>query len=1097
MKHVPHSLHVLVAAMHAPDQGPTVPYTHLEALYAAMETQGDQVKEEWLWPATMEQLAARLQNEKQPGVHMVFLASPGGPFPPELRNVPLIVAMDAQEGSPSADLQAFVDALAEGSGPAVVALDGGLSAQGLLAGMTALLTSLAGGHAIDHAVQEAQRSLRGAADQHPRPWADADASPSPEAAIRLVRAGAPEPLIPAKTGAASGKGKVVRFSDSNLTPAWQQLASQPEPGGLPPEPKPGFCGRAGELAALEGALRGDQGIVLVQGESGLGKTTLAAHAARWLVRTGRFRQVVYTNFLGGGNAEQALYDLGKRLLGREWSLREKDAVERVVQALHDTPTLVVWDDLQAVLPKGEFALEAKELDRLLQLGARLAHTGQSRLCVISENAEIPGDAYDKELALRLPVERLPEQDALDLLQALLSTADTPMPRREDALTLVAGLGGHPLALGLLAPLLHARPLADLLAHLDDLLPGFRSGAAHLSHKALDVALQALLLSFDQQRRSQVEALGMFVGGFMSPMLSNIQSVEKTDWENLYRQLEPTGAVREAQVSSLTVPYVAITPALVQMLVQRLEEARRKDWAYKLYNSYLTLMVWAMQREAQAAEPMRYLARLELPNIRRGLAFLLDNGWMDTGLEYAKLLEHHLRHLGFYSEVDALGARTRAATVKALSSEQPLERGAVRFLFTITEQLAVSGRLPEALALLTKLRERWQTDNKEQKGGLSYKGYDAVVDLASTLRRLGGYKLTMGQEAPAIEHYTEAIKALRSLVPNDSLRQELVELYNNLGEAQLAALDLSKAEEAYQEGLKLAVELKNERAVGLMYTRLGTVATVRNDNAQARQLLEEALAHLAIVEDYISMATTWSQLATLALRLSDTAEAVRCYENALQVAEKAKQPGIQAQLCVRLARLAEQAGQNDEARARYEQAIHFYAEQNIPLALASTQMDLASLLLREGKAKQAKVHAEKARPIIEKVGAEAKPWEVHSLLERIAKVEGDAEKEALWHARAQESFAESPEAKKTLEHWQGIIDRIAGACRGEALDNKLVELLESLESTPQWRELVEAVWRVLGGERGAELYAELEPMPALLVREILRAIESPAEAASGE
>jgi len=85
-----------------------------------------------------------------------------------------------------------------------------------------------------------------------------------------------------------------------------------------------------------------------------------------------------------------------------------------------------------------------------------------------------------------------------------------------------------------------------------------------------------------------------------------------------------------------------------------------------------------------------------------------------------------------------------------------------------------------------------------------------------------------------------------------------------------------------------------------------------------------------------------------------------------------------------------------------------------------------------------------------------------------------------------------------QQWQSVITGVANAARGETLDANTVELLEQLEGRQEWRDLVGVIWRILGGERGAELYAELDHVDALVVRRTLEAIERPPEeAVSGD
>ena len=244
-----------------------------------------------------------------------------------------------------------------------------------------------------------------------------------------------------------------------------------------------------------------------------------------------------------------------------------------------------------------------------------------------------------------------------------------------------------------------------------------------------------------------------------------------------------------------------------------------------------------------------------------------------------------------------------------------------------------------------------------------------------------------------------------------------------------------------------------------------------------------------------MSAIWSQLGTLAWHSADLEEADRCYQHALDLAREAGQPLVEAQVHLQLALTARQADRLDDAEGHYTQAIRIYQENNIRAGLASAEVALAELLLGEGEVERARVHAEAARAVAEDSRVAFDAWAVYALLQRIAEAQGDAERVAQWRAKTQESFAHSPEAGQVLQQWQSVITGVANAARGETLDADTVALLEQLEERQEWRDLVGVIWRILGGERGRELYAELDHVDALVVRRTLEAIEEPPEAAA--
>jgi len=1048
----------------------------LEALYDALEAQGEQVVAEYLWPATRDALAARLGAQDSPAVGIVYLdvvAAEGGAglcfegqavTAEELgailcgRGIGLLLLAIWDEGQEGRS-QNLAAALAEASGKPVVLLDPGF-AEGSAKALAAFLSGLLAGHAPGQTLAEG---------------------------LSFYPAGEDVPLVAPAPGPAQGVGKIVRFPGPELTPAWSRLAQEPEAGGLPPEPAYGFVGRARELSALERALRdeGGNGLVLVHGYEGLGKTTLVAHVARWLVRSGRFAQVVYTRFTGGGYADSALYDLGERLIGGEFSPAKEDAVEAVERALAETPTLVIWDGLEVVLPEGETPLGAAALDELLQLGARLACAGRSRVCVISENPAFPSPAYAPEkLSLSLALEGLDEADAAALLERALRGAGGSALSRQEAQELAKAFGGHPLALNVLAPLGAERPLPELTAQLKGILPGLDAGEARLRNQGLAAALEALLRSPGEDLSQSAFAFGLFVDGFMEPLALRITQLAEEPWAITKKRLSAAQLLRDVRLPGLNVPFVALCPALTRHLSRRLSALQHKELEQRFYTDYFALMSWAMQGGSHLPAALQPLVRCELPNLRRGVRILLAVQELEVLSDYSHFLQYALEQLGLKKEQEALGNEVQAAILKAVSTEGPLSRAGVRFLLGRSERLFAAGRVPEVGKLLDDLLKRM-----EQENGLAYGGDEATFDQGVALHRLGRCWQAVGNGAQAASAYARALELLGALMTNPDARRELMLLQADLGGLLLVAGQMDKAEEAYQRGLALAEELGDRYRRGTMSAQLGTIAFAREQPEQAKRLCEAALEHLQGSEDYAGTATVWGQLAAIALRGSDLAEAKRCYEQALELTRKAGNALFEAQILVQLAQVAEQTRQPREAEADYVQALRIYQERNVRQAVVATEMALARLLLGEGQPQNARIHAEAARVVAEG-SPDVHPWQVYVLLRRIAEEEKDVEKVAHWRARAQEAFASSPESKAVLRQWRPMIVGAARACRGEALDSGTVELLEKLEGTGQWQKLAATIWRILGGERGEELVAELDHVDALIVRRILAVAESP-------
>ena len=53
-------------------------------------------------------------------------------------------------------------------------------------------------------------------------------------------------------------------------------------------------------------------------------------------------------------------------------------------------------------------------------------------------------------------------------------------------------------------------------------------------------------------------------------------------------------------------------------------------------------------------------------------------------------------------------------------------------------------------------------------------------------------------------------------------------------------------------------------------------------------------------------------------------------------------------------------------------------------------------------------------------------------------------------------------------------------------------LESMEKTPQWQKLARTMWRVVAGERGEALHADLDHVDTMVIRTLLDRIAHTSE-----
>ncbi|MFP3896186.1 MAG: tetratricopeptide repeat protein [Anaerolineales bacterium] len=1075
--------------------------TDVEAIYEAVEAQGNRMEAEWLWPATYDAFVERLHDAEAPIVDILYLSGvasddgrrltlqfegEGGDASP--------IGLDALGGTCSdADLslvmlQAIADAgsmgeafcehvssLAASLALNVLLLSGEMSAQALTTMGTELFAGFLAKEPLGRAVAKAQHACedgRGGA----------------------LFAAQEDVVIGSTEGeSSSGVSKIIRFPEGGLQPAWQSLPSPSEVGGLPPEPDHPFVGRGREIVELEKAMRksGDEGPLWICGYEGLGKTTLAAHVARWLVRTGRFEHVVYTNFQGGGLSEWPLHNLGKDLVGDEFSPGRDGSLEAVEEALAKTPTLVLWDNIEAVLPTGTFPLDPEEKASLFQLARRLGEHQECALCILSDTPDVPDAARALEpLCCTLSMNPLNKEDALVLLDTLMETAHE---RVAPALAeLVDVLAGHPLALCVLGSLLKDGDIEQMMTDLEEIMPGIHEGQAHLRNGAVILALEYLMRSFDQDTRYELYSLGLFAGGFVEFLALQMLNIEREMWEQCKERFVSTHLMQPRRLEGINVPFVGLHPALPHHLARRLGSQQRKRLEEKYYGSYLGLLKWLSETDAEYPDAARVLARHEMPNFRRGFQRILEAENLNAAVAYMRYLQYFLNVLDLPAERDAIAEQFQETASKRIPAEGPLDRPAFQFLLGQSERLLQSGRVSQAGSLLQQLVQRISEED-----GLSYGGDEAALDRAVALHRFGQLLQNARQFEGAHGAFQKALGSLEGIEGNETVRSERLVLYQALAQVLVRTGRPQEAEEACQSGLEIAQELDNREAMGALNVQLANIALTEEYPEKARANLETALIHFKAVDDELNMARTWSRLGGIARQEPDMDEAQHCYEQALELTRGTEHAAYAAQMLGRLAQLAEVRDDVQRAEVHYREAIQIYAERGQKMPLVAAQMELAEFLLRQEKLEVAHEWAEAARAVAEDLGTRFNPWKIYVLLQRIAEAQGDREAEAQWRGRAREAFVRSSQAESVRRRWRGLIDAVAKSARGEALDAQAVETIEELETNEEWQQLAGAIWRILGGERGDAIYEELDHVDGTIVQSVLHAIEHPPGADEGE
>jgi len=878
------------------------------------------------------------------------------------------------------------------------------------------------------------------------------------------------------------------------------IPRQPARGGFPPQPRHGFHGRARELLTLE-RLFAQRRIVVLHGFGGQGKTALATHAAAWLVRTGLFQRAVFLSVEQGGGLELALSELGHALVGEDFNIRQGDPVDVVAAALARTPTLVVWDNFESILPGGDATLPAEDLKALLDAGAYWAKQGESRLLVTTRDTSFGHDAFapGKDTA-HLPLGGLAVPEALELAGQILADRSIDRPPRSRLEDLLSFLGGHPLSLQLVLPHL-ADPsirgdVEKLIAEFERLLPGFVEGKAAERNESLTLSLDFSLRRLNNATRSLLPGLGVFQGGAIEFMIFGAEGMKilpnmnETVWREVRAELGRASLLTSEEVPGVTVPFIKFHPTLAPYLAAKLSREERAALEERYRRAYHQLATFLYFNDNKDPIPTRAIVTRELPNLRKTLDLHLAAGDVDAAVDLANSIAYFFDVFGRWRERDVLLARVRES-MRARERERVGKRGALtKAEFTLAsrqgETLWSQGRTKEAEQVFRALLQRMDAGAD----------YDTGYDHCLTLGNLGRSLRAQGHNHEAEKVYRQTLAALAELEQTEQVRRLTGSLHTDLADVlrDQGGYDAARAE--YEMGLDIAKSQNDTRQVAVVQGQLGTLALMNKKWAEARHRYQQALASFHALGEDQSEAILWHQLGMVAQKEENWDEAERCYRQSLTISERIGDKAQAASTCNNLAVVEKDAGRPAQAERWYRRAIELNKETKNAKLLASNYNNLADLLLTRYDSPHgprpdldaAEEYALRAVAILERLDLSAEPWKTYSILAKIAERKGNVAKARAWRRKEQETFAAFPGSWARLQRQFGpVVDLVVAATQGVPGKKEEVErLFEQL--TRGGYMLEEPIRRIWAGERDVWALTEgLDRADALIVRKILAAL----------
>ena len=481
-------------------------------------------------------------------------------------------------------------------------------------------------------------------------------------------------------------------------------------------------------------------------------------------------------------------------------------VSAASQALREQPMLLILDNLEALQPQ--------PLRELLDVASRWSEVGDCRVLLTTRMLDFAHPDYPTEGSLRhlsLPLGGLGREDALAYFQSLMKLPPAPQfdpPERNVLLELFKLVAFHPLSIGLLARQLKVRRPAELGQRLEALV-------AETPDNPLLASLNLSLERLDAEAMQWLLRLGVFQGGAFEDNLLNISQFSEEHWQNLRPTLEATGLIQPEHLPGVGVPYLKFHPTLAPALWSRLASDEEAELLARHRLQYYQLSKYLYFQDDKNPHEIRAIAQRELPNLLVAVRRALDAG-EEWAVQFVTGVNKFLNDFGLNLDKAELNLRIEKISGEAGSQAWFLTRS------NIGEQLYSVGRYQEATQVFNEILARL--------------GEQLSYNRCCTLDMLGRCFMSQCQAKQAAGFYRQGLAIGAQLEASDDVKRLIGTLQINLADVLMDMEDYEEARIAYEVALAIFTELGATHSAAVVNGQLGTLAMLQDN-------LQEVLANL--------------------------------------------------------------------------------------------------------------------------------------------------------------------------------------------------------------------------------------------------------------
>lgn len=693
------------------------------------------------------------------------------------------------------------------------------------------------------------------------------------------------------------------------------------PWQLPPA-APDFTGRAAQLDAVLSVLRnssgtGPVGLVAITGMGGIGKTTLAVHAAHKLTESYPDGHL-YLNLRGYGPGDPMSVADAQRQLLRSLGVEPHRVPVDVEEAAGLLRSRLAGRRMLVLLDN---AADASHVLRLLpgSPGSAVIITSRGSLTTL------PG-------ARQIHLDALSESESVELLAGVVGAAR--IAAEPQAARSLAGISGRlPLAVRLIGGRLTARPNWPI-QHLVTLLE-------------------------DEDRR--LDSFGSDETGVRASIASSVDFLEHSE-----RALDREAA---RSVPLLSIPdgsdlVVAVAASILELPAHRTEAIldRLVDLnlmeavAPERYRFHDLIRAFGRERSDDTLDQDQRDAVLE-----RVLRFYADFGWAVQSRTHPASPRIAIAATAF-SPLPAT-TNTEAATDWLDAEQRNLMD---RYRQAMTTALATAPIIPElALALFGyhESRARWLEMAELGRAALLIAQSSGLDSQAAWLQHDNAIpEVENGSLEVAAEHLLRALDMFRAVGDRNGQARCCTSAAHVLGRLDRVA----EAIELAGEGLRLSRELGDTTVEGVAYLALGGLYDRNGDYALADDAFGRGIAMAEASGDLRSIAKRYLNAGASHIEVGRVDDAVEAWQRSLDVARRAETKEIQAQALQRLAAVFAERGEYRKARDTVDEALGLFRPFGNPLRIGYFTLELGKISAAAGDFAMSARYLEAATDILRDV-----------------------------------------------------------------------------------------------------------------------------------